>query len=251
MRLEDKWKELARQTNGIVHSAEAYLEVKKGLFEIEHGKVLRHVEKYRLQLPPNYADKKVCLMDIESCGLPYSSPINTISIGSINGEFVVTTFFALDYSGEKEILRKAWRAMKKADKVFSYNGTAFDMPRIIKRIQAHGLFRRGQVPPEKTLGGKHHDLFPTFKEILAEQGKVLPDRKLQTLEQVLFHTFRENEIHGKDIPQAYHDFVYGSHPDYIKKMAGIVSHNTLDVASLGACLEYLRREGRDALNSHQ
>ncbi|MEK6928315.1 MAG: ribonuclease H-like domain-containing protein [Nanoarchaeota archaeon] len=247
MRLEQKWQALARETNGIVHTREAYLEVTKGLFEIEHGKILKHLEQYRLQLPSHYSDKLVCLMDIENCGLPYSSPINTVSIGSINGEFKVKTFFALDYSGEREILKRAWKIMRRADKVFSYNGKAFDMPRLLSRIKTHGLLVNGQSPIEKSLGGRHCDLYPIFKEMTREKGITLLDRKLQTLEQVLFNTFRGNEIHGADIPKAYHDFVYTSNEESISRMATIVNHNTLDVASLGACLEFLRQQGKEVL----
>lgn len=87
-----------------------------------------------------------------------------------------------------------------------------------------------------------------MKEQAEREGVNIPGHTLQTFERTYFHTHRENEIHGQQIPLIYHNFVEGS-PDpeerlrQAEEMAQIVEHNKLDVASMGAVLGFLQQRG--------
>jgi len=256
LRLGDKWRSLAKTVGGRVVKQqygehEPYLFVKRGLIELTHGDVPKHINNYHLQLPKELCNRHLALVDIENCGFPLSSPIHTISMGMINGEFLIRTYFAMDYSQEKAILRETLSLLKKADLVFTYNGDSFDIARLSKRMAAYGMFEQnGHHDLKGILAGKHIDLYPLVNSYAQRKGKPLLDRKLQTLETVLYETHREDEVQGKDIPGVYERFVEGSRDDFemgrrIEQMAKVINHNVLDVASMGAVLEDLRRNAQD------
>lgn len=258
--VENKWRELAKKTHGrIINDRRGYhyLEVVKGLIEIDHGKIPQMIRTYYLSLPKSLEDRKIYLIDIESCGLFSDSQINTITLGSINGDFETETLFAFDYYGEETIMRRCFNLLRRADLVFTYNGTAFDFDRISKRLEMYALFRKGEMPDlKKMLGDRHCDLYPLVGDFLKKKGTELPDNKLQTLEKILFGVHREDEVRGADIPTIYREFVYGRkedefEADVITPMAKVINHNVLDVATLAATLEYLRVSGLDIDKIHQ
>ncbi|MEK6855825.1 MAG: ribonuclease H-like domain-containing protein [Nanoarchaeota archaeon] len=226
-----------------------YLEVTRGTLELEHGRVPEHIRRYHLSLPREISDKEVLFVDIETCGLSFNAPINTITVGKINGELSFRTFFAPDYFAEKAILIACLDYLRKADAVFTYNGTTFDIKRLSKRMQLHNIFRR----TEKTnlgemLGNKHYDLYPSMVKLLAEQNHALLDRKLQTLEKVLSKTHREEDIPGARIPEIYNAFIQGGKDIEERKkieedMAKVIEHNILDVASTCAVAAYAHENG--------
>ena len=251
MKLEEKWGKLAKRMGGRIVSyyGDSYLEVTRGLIETDHGDIPEFIRRYHLHLPESFSHKKIYFLDMENCGFNYSSPINTITIGGINGDIISKTFFALDYHGERPILRKCLNTLKTADIVFTYNGSAFDTERLSRRMETYGMFsENGPSSLKDILGNRHCDLYPIFEEFARRNDKALLDKKLQTLEKVLFGTHREHEIEGRDIPIIYENFIFGpngegNESEIIEQMGRVIDHNIRDVFSLGAALEYLRREG--------
>lgn len=232
----------------------SYLEIRTPLSALEHGNIPEHIKRYRLTVPRELHHKRIYFIDIENCGLSSNYPIHTISLGTLNGSFVVKTFFAPDYFGEKPILQRTLNCLRGAYKVFTYNGDAFDLDRLSKRMQIYRLFRKEDKTTDLKvmLAGKHVDLYPIMAQQANKQDITLPDHTLQTLEKVLFHTHREDEVRGRDIPAVYEAFVLDSNDfaereSQVEAMARVIQHNQLDVASMGALLPFLKQQGIDFL----
>ena len=64
-------------------------------------------------------------------------------------------------------------------------------------------------------------------------GKVLPDCRLQTLEQKVCRRFRRDDIPGAQIPDVYHHFVRTADA---RLLAQVVEHNAWDLVTLADLL---------------
>jgi uncharacterized protein YprB with RNaseH-like and TPR domain len=80
---------------------------------------------------------------------------------------------------------------------------------------------------------KHLDLLPNAR---MKYRRVLPNCRLQTLEQAVCRRTRYGDTPGHLIPQLYHDFVRTGNP---APLEGIFHHNALDLITMAELLPHL------------
>ncbi len=162
-------------------------------------------------------------LDLETTGLQ-STPL--FLIGAMtweDGDLLVRQFFARHYGEEAAVISAFLQRAKSHRVLVSFNGKSYDWPYVRMRAAATG------VPFELNPG--HLDLLHESRRIW--RGAV-PDCRLQTLEQhVLGHKPREDDIPGRDIPDAYHRFVRTGDAT---EMLSVLEHNLLDLVSLAELL---------------
>ena len=99
-----------------------------------------------------------------------------------------------------------------------FNGKTFDLPYVRIRSAATGL--------AFTVDAAHFDLLHVCRRIWKD---AVPDCKLQTLESCICGRFREDDISGCQIPDAYHAYV---HTGSAAQMARCIKHNMLDLMTM-------------------
>ena len=104
--------------------------------------------------------------------------------------------------------------------IVSYNGKSFDWPQIRDRYALHERGRELEKPPT------HLDLVHHARR---RWRRELPNCKLQTLEWYLCGRRRTGDIPGREIPQAYHDYVRTGDTKHARS---ILHHNALDLVTL-------------------
>ena len=176
-------------------------------------------DNLRLVRPNGTADVgQLVFMDIETAGLS-SSPLFLIGAMSWDGRgFTVRQFFARNYAEEAAVIRRFVETSADREVLITFNGKSFDVPFVRTRAVATG------VP---------YDLDPAHLDLLHESRRiwkdVLPNCKLQTLETHVCGRSRHGDIPGRDIPQAYHDYV---RTNDAWQMVEALRHNMLDLVTL-------------------
>jgi uncharacterized protein YprB with RNaseH-like and TPR domain len=171
----------------------------------------------------------VVYLDIETCGLA-GEPLFLVGLMQYReGTLIIEQFLARDYSEERPLLAGVWQALASAACLVTFNGKTFDMPTLAARSLACGLFQWPTVPA-------HVDL---LFEARRRWKKMMPNCRLQTLEQLVCGRYRHGDIPGGDIPAAYHDFVRarrGEDPIQrvraLRRLQTIVHHNALDLVTM-------------------
>jgi uncharacterized protein YprB with RNaseH-like and TPR domain len=161
-------------------------------------------------------------LDIETCGLVGSCVFLVGLMSYRQGQLVFEQLLARHYGEEQAILGAFARRLESAGALVTFNGKAFDMTNLRERAAFHGI-GLGDEPP-------HCDL---LHEVRRHWRGVLPNCRLQTLEQFLCRRRRIDDIPGHDIPQAYHDFVSGGDA---RKIKVIVHHNLMDLLTMSQLL---------------
>ena len=182
----------------------------------------------------------VTYLDIETCGLA-GEPLFLVGLMQYRGEtLVIDQFLARDYSEERPLLASVWRALESVACLVTFNGKTFDMPTMEARSLACGLFERPSVPA-------HVDL---LAESRRRWKKVMPNCRLQTLEQWVCGRRRHGDIPGGDIPAAYHDFVRAHRGEdpverarALRRLQTIVHHNALDLVTMADLAAHILSEG--------
>ena len=172
----------------------------------------------------------VTYLDIETCGLAGGEPLFLVGLMRwAGGTLRVEQYLARDYAEERGVLAATWAALADSACLVTFNGRTFDLPIVEARSLAVGLFGR-------RLAGPHVDL-------LAESRRrwrgVLPNCRLQTIEQEVCGRYRAGDIPGSEIPAAYHEFVRAVRGDDVasrvrslRKMQAILHHNALDLVTM-------------------
>jgi len=171
----------------------------------------------------------VVYLDVETCGLA-GEPLFLVGLMQYrDGTLVVDQFLARDYSEERALLSTTWQALASAACLVTFNGKTFDVPALEARSLACGWFQRLSVPA-------HVDL---LFEARRRWKKVMPNCRLQTLEQLVCGRRRHGDIPGGDIPAAYHDFVRAHRAEdpvqrlrALRRLQTIVHHNALDLVTM-------------------
>ena len=171
----------------------------------------------------------VTYLDIETCGLA-GEPLFLVGLLHYDdGALLIEQFLARDYSEEGPVLAAVWERLATAACLVTYNGKTFDMPFVTARSLACGLFNRPTVP-------EHVDLL--FEARRRWKG-LLPNCRLQTVEQFICGRRRAGDIPGGDIPAAYHEFVRASQADdparrsrSLRRLQTILHHNALDLLTM-------------------
>jgi len=171
----------------------------------------------------------VVYLDIETCGLA-GEPLFLVGLMQYReGTLIIEQFLARDYSEERPLLAGVWQALASAACLVTFNGKTFDVPALEARSLACGLFQWPTVPA-------HVDL---LFEVRRRWKKVMPNCRLQTLEQLVCGRYRHGDIPGGDIPAAYHDFVRAQRGEdpiqrvrALRRLQTIVHHNALDLVTM-------------------
>lgn len=168
-------------------------------------------------------------LDVENTGFKKNAPIFLVSTGyydSKKNDFICESFFARDNYEEEAILRALNKKEKKY--IVSFNGASFDLPRLTHRLESF-------IIPCIWARTSHLDVLTALAPFARQAG--LPDRRLVTLEKVMFGFERpKDDIAGKDIPYAYWNYCRGGNP---APLGMVLRHNIFDVATTAACYVFL------------
>jgi uncharacterized protein YprB with RNaseH-like and TPR domain len=161
----------------------------------------------------------VIFLDVETAGLT-SAPLFLIgTMAWEGGGLVVRQYFARDYAEERAVTSLFVEDVRRKGMLVSFNGKSFDWPFVRTRAAANGI--GCPVSPA------HFDLLHESRRIWRE---VLPDCRLQTLEQAICGRMRQCDIPGSMIPEAYHYYVRTQNAAQIVQ---ILEHNLSDLVTLG------------------
>ncbi len=171
----------------------------------------------------NLSPSDPLFVDIETCGFS-GTAIFLIGLMFCAAEQLhFEQYLARNYAEEAAILAAFARRLAKAGVLVSFNGKAFDMTMIRERSAFHAV----ELPQVEL---PHLDLLHECRRIW--RGR-LPNCRLQTLESHLCGRHRIGDIHGSDIPNAYHHFVKTSDA---RRLKDILHHNLMDLLTMAELL---------------
>lgn len=178
-------------------------------------------------------------LDLETCGFA-GSPVFLAGLVWLDDEgLMVDQLLARDYSEERALLESLWEVARQCRVLVTYNGKSFDWPMVHDRSTRHHLGRdcRGEEVEFRdtptTLGRTdarpelaHCDLLHHARR---RWRHVLPNCRLQTLEQYVCRRWRKDDLPGAEVPAAYHRYVRDGRTEALE---AILHHNALDLATL-------------------
>lgn len=162
--------------------------------------------------------RKSVFLDIETTGL-CGRPLFLVGLLLHRDDgLVVRQLFARDYSEERALLQYLIDFLREFQVMVTFNGKSFDIPYIRDRCSYNML--------PFSLELHHFDLLHEYRRRWKE---ILPDCRLQTLESRICYRYREADIPGAEIPQAYHDYVRTGDARLIND---ILYHNAVDLITM-------------------
>jgi uncharacterized protein YprB with RNaseH-like and TPR domain len=183
-------------------------------------------------------------LDLETCGFA-GAMIFLIGLLHVHdNQLVLTQLFARNYAEEKSILQAMWQIVGENDVLVTFNGKSFDWPMVHDRSTMHflgapvggrtdsdepvrpALLARGMQMTDCRPKLVHCDLLHHSRRRWKHR---LPNCKLQTLEFAVCGRRRNGDIPGRDIPNAYHDYVRSKNTS---EMRSVLHHNALDLVTL-------------------
>lgn len=187
----------------------------------------------------------VLLLDLETCGFAGSPIFLAGLIHEQQDHWVLSQLLARNYAEEKSLLQTLWTIAAEKRVLVTFNGKSFDWPMVHDRSTLHHL---GQDTRDASAAASDHGSLATATTPLRRHdrrphlihcdllhharrrwGRQLPDCRLQTLERHVCRRQRAEDIPGREIPAAYHDFVRDGDAWL---MRGVLHHNALDLITL-------------------
>ncbi|MCA9174198.1 MAG: ribonuclease H-like domain-containing protein [Planctomycetales bacterium] len=165
----------------------------------------------------------VMFLDLETCGFSGSMVFLVGLLVAGPKGMTLVQLFARHYGEERAIMHTLWQIASQQTVLATYNGKSFDWPVVRDRTVLHRLERHGPLAEEEIA---HCDLLHQCRRQWRHE---LPNCKLQTLERHICGRRRTGDIPGRDIPDAYHQYVR-SRDAYA--MRGVLHHNALDLVTL-------------------
>lgn len=177
-------------------------------------------------------DPNECLFfDLETTGLAGGAGTFAFLIGFgyfQDGEYRVTQFFLPDYSREYYLFKSLVPFFRRFKYLVSYNGKSYDLPLLRNRFILNRVdFQMDQL--------QHIDLLHLSRRIWKD---TLPSCDLINIERHLLQRFRENDIPGAFIPQAYFNYLQTGAIHDIKRL---IEHNYLDIISMADLILLLNK----------
>lgn len=165
--------------------------------------------------------ERVVYVDTETTGLAGGTGTVAFMVGVAQADersvrlrqWLITAF-----AGERRMLAEVGQALAEAEMIVTYNGKAFDLP--LLRSRARLLQCEEFAEPE------HCDLLHPVRSLF---GRVWPDCRLSTVEQLLLGVQRQGDLPGALAPQAWKDYLAGLREHALEKVA---AHNAQDLLSL-------------------
>ena len=168
-----------------------------------------------------YEMSTIAYLDIEATGFDMEyDRIVLISLGYYlnEDEFKIIQYFAENPYEEESLLKELKKAMGNFQRWCSYNGTAFDEPFIIKKMNRFNLGFR--MPSE------HIDLFRIIRPFHKQLG--IKGCSLKSVEQFI-GIERQDEINGARSVEIYNEYLV-EHDEKLKEI--LMLHNYEDVLNL-------------------
>ncbi|MGH4139858.1 ribonuclease H-like domain-containing protein [Clostridium sp.] len=168
-----------------------------------------------------YKMDTIAYLDIEATGFDMErDKIVLISLGYYlkEGQFKVVQYFAESLSEEECILKELKKSMKNFKKWCSYNGTAFDEPFVIRKMNRYNLGFR--------LPSEHIDLFKIIRPFHKKMG--MKNCSLKCVEKFT-GIKRRDEINGAKSVEIYNEYLV-KHDEKLKEI--LMLHNYEDVLNL-------------------
>lgn len=170
----------------------------------------------------NYA-----IFDIETTGLSPKT-CQVILSGFIfprgNGEFEVLQYFAETLSDEAEVLQSTIRALDNVNFIITFNGKAFDIPFVEKRINKLNINSWKKVSDIYNL-----DIYKVVRNY-SDIKQFVPNLKQKTLENFMgLYTTRDDQIDGGKSVEQYYEYLVTKDSQLEKT---ILLHNADDVKQL-------------------
>lgn len=185
-----------------------------------------HLLKEISQISDTISPTELLFLDTETTGL--SGGTGTIAfligVGFLEAHyFTVHQYFITQLSHEEGMLGLIGKLLPNFNCLVSYNGKAFDIPLLNARFI---LNRMPPISPETN----HIDLLHPTRTFWKYS---LDNCKLTTVENDLLGLFREDDIPGELIPDAYFDYLRCRRIDKIER---IFYHNRFDIITMLANL---------------
>jgi uncharacterized protein len=168
-----------------------------------------------------YKMETIAYLDIEATGFDMErDKIVLISLGYYLNEdqFKIVQFFAESPCEEESILKELKKSMKNFETWCSYNGTAFDEPFIVRKMNRFNLGFR--LPDE------HIDLFKLIRPFYKKMG--MKSCSLKSVEKFT-GIKRRDEINGARSVEIYNEYLV-KHDEKLKEI--LMLHNYEDVVNL-------------------
>lgn len=165
--------------------------------------------------------RETLFLDLETCGLA-GSMVFLIGLLRYDGDsLVLEQLLARNYAEEQAILNALWRRTETASLLVTFNGKTFDWPLVQYRSTYHRIESARMRDDLLHIDALHH--------ARRRWRDRLPNCRLQTLERFLCGRHRSGDIPGRDIPEAYREYVATGRID---QMQAILHHNALDLITL-------------------
>jgi uncharacterized protein YprB with RNaseH-like and TPR domain len=134
--------------------------------------------------------------------------------------FYVHQYFLPDYGIEYQLFERLQELYGSKKVLVSYNGKSFDLPLLNTRFTMNRF-------PKIFSEMQHLDLLHLARRLWKNS---YPACNLNTIEENILNRYRENDIPGAFIPQAYFDFLNSGR---VNEIIQIIEHNYFDILSLG------------------
>ncbi|MFV1964181.1 MAG: ribonuclease H-like domain-containing protein [Pirellulaceae bacterium] len=194
--------------------------ISKRLVTHNGRKEVRPQQHFELTILDRHLPRSAMFVDLETCGFAGSAVFLIGIVHHHQEQLTLRQLLARNYAEERSILQAYWDVASDQHALVSFNGKCFDWPMLLDRTTLHHLPHR---VPEPFV---HCDLLHHARRKWKDW---LPNCKLQTLERYICGRRRVGDIPGRDIPQAYHDYVRNGDAWEIRS---ILHHNALDLVTL-------------------
>ena len=181
----------------------------------------------------HFPSKGALFVDIETVGLSGNDATWLAGVSYVeHGQLTMHQYLARDFAEEEAVLRAFFDLAARKQHWVSFNGKSFDKSRLMFRARAKGI----QVQPPKG----HIDIYHLYREPARERG--IKNPSLTEWERVRFPGFhRKDHIAGRDIPEAYRNYLKGGDPDPVRRA---IDHNADDLRMLGVMYLEALADGR-------
>ena len=168
-------------------------------------------------------------LDIETLGL-FSRPVILFGIGRLDGaDLSITQYLVREIEEEEAALAATFETLiNHSSALITFNGRSFDLPYLLDRAAYYGWARQLRIP--------HYDVLHFSR---SRWRDMLPDCRLQTIEQMIGEDCRGNDLPGALVPEFYETYLKTGNAGMLKP---IIEHNRLDIITLARIYARLLEE---------
>ena len=180
-------------------------------------------------IPHHTAPEDFLFLDTETTGLSHGAGTVAflVGVGVIeDGGLTVRQYLMRDYDEEGFVLRRTLRDLDACGVLVTFNGRSFDMPLLETRFVMQRMRTdTAEIP--------HADLLHTARRVWKLRLKRC---NLASLEELIFHEPREDDLPGSEVPARYFAYLKTRQEELLKD---VLEHNAQDIASLCVLLNHM------------